>query len=538
MKNLSASSAALRGVGSVAALLCGFFFIGQAWAGDLARGEACIAAADLSCARAAAVGLGATAREQGFLADLSFHEQRFDDALRLLKASAGPTPDASTQNGLDLYKATVEAVAGFVSETRGDVTVMYLPGTDEVLLDDTFTTLQAAHDRIGPKLGGAPPGGVRVEIYPTAARFIAASGIPAESVQTTGVVALSKWSRLLLTSPRALARGYAWKDTLAHEYIHYVVAYNSADKAPVWLQEGIARSHEVLWRRDDFAELPAYQQSLLADALSHGSLVPLERMHPSMAFLPSAEMASLAFAQVATMMEFLANTTGPDAARRVLLKVKGNTDALAAVADIGAKGDAGAFMTGWKDWLKTLRLVSRKLAAMPTVIGEGDDLATDPLLAKRRDLAGFVRLGDLLFEVEKSKAALVEYQKAVPDEDEPASPALAVRLARAHHSLGDDARAMLILRASLVDYPEYASSHKELAQQLQRHGKTEEATSEYLSSADINPFDPDVQSALATLYGASGNAPEAARRRRYERILRLGGSPPPDPHAGPPEKTP
>lgn len=530
MKNLFASSV-------LAALLGGFGPAGQAWAGDLARGEVCIAAADLACARAAAVGLGGTPRERGFLAELAFHEQRFDDALRLLKASTGPAPESSTQNGIDLYKATLEAVAGFVSETRGDVTVMYLPGTDEVLLDDTFTTLQAAHDRIGPRLGGAPPGGVRVEIYPTAARFIAASGIPAESVRTTGVVALSKWSRLLLTSPRALARGYAWKDTLAHEYIHYVVAYNSADNAPVWLQEGIARSHEVLWRRDDFAELPAYQQSLLAEALSTGTLVPLERMHPSMAFLPSAEMASLAFAQVATMVEFLANTTGSDAARRVLLKVKDGTDALAAVAEVGANGDAGAFMTGWTNWLKTLRLVSRKLAAMPTVIGEGDDLATDPLLATRQDLAGFVRLGDLLFEAKRSSAALVEYQKAVP-EDEPASPALAVRLARAHRSLGDDARAILILRASIIDYPEYANSHKELAQQLQRRGVTGEATTEYLSSADINPFDPDVQSALATLYAASGNAPEAARRRRYERILRLGGSPPPAPPAGLPEQIP
>ncbi len=506
---------------------------GEAHAGDVAKGTACLAAADLTCAQAASQGLGSTAREEAFLADLAFHEQHFDEALRLLKAAAGPSPEGATADLIDLYKATVEATAGFVSETRGDVTVAYLPGTDEVLLDDTFTTLQAAHDRIGPRLGGAPPGGIRVEIYPTAARFIAASGIPAASVQTTGVVALSKWSRLLVTSPRALARGYAWKDTIAHEYTHYIVAYNTGDKAPVWLQEGIARSHEVLWRRDGFEDLPAYQQSLLAGALAHDTLVPLERMNPSMAFLPSAEMASLAFAQVATMIQYLDTSVGADAVKHALVEVRAGKDALAAVADIGAGGNSDAFLAGWKAWLRTQKLVARDLAAMPTVIGESDDLATDPLLAGRKDLAGFVRLGDLLLTAHKPQAALIEYQKA-SDDKAPASPALGVRLARVYHALGDDLRAISTLQATIADYPEYASSHKELGDLLERAGKRDDATTEYLASADINPFDPDVQTALATLYAASGNAAEAARRQRYERILRLGGSPP----TAAPEKKP
>ncbi len=508
-----------------AALLFSWCFAGFAFAGNAKQGEACLERMDLSCAQSNATGLGSSTEDLGFQARLAFHEQRFGDALRLLKSAVGPTPDAATQKEVDLYKATVEATDGFVRETRGDVSVMYLPGTDEVLLDDTFVTLQAAHDRIGPRLGSAPPGGVRVEIYPTAARFIAASGIPAESVRTTGVVALSKWSRLLVTSPRALARGYAWKDTLAHEYIHYIVAYNTADRAPVWLQEGVARSHEVLWRVDTFEDLPAYQQSMLANALAGDSLVPLERMHPSMAFLPSAEMAALAFAQVATMVQFLQNSAGDDATKRVLSEVKSGTDALAAVANVGTHGDANAFMSGWKQWLRSLKFVSRQLAAMPTVIGGGDDLSTDPLLSNRQDLAGFARLGDLLLEAQKATAALVEYKKAIP-EDEPASPALAVRLARAYRALGQEPEAIAVLSDSIRDYPEYATSRKELGDLLLRAGDRPGATAQYLASADINPFDPAVQSALAALYDAAGNVPQAERRRRYERILRTGGSDP------------
>lgn len=507
-------------------LLLGAISVSEsAYAGNAKQGDACLERMDLSCAQSNATALGSSPGELGFQARLAFHEQRFAEALRLLRSAVGPVPDAATQKEMDLYKATVEATDGFVRETRGDVSVMYLPGTDEVLLEDTFVTLQAAHDRIGPRLGTAPPGGVRVEIYPTAARFIAASSIPAESVQTTGVVALSKWSRLLVTSPKALARGYAWKDTLAHEYIHYVVAYNTADRAPVWLQEGIARSHEVLWRVDTFEDLPAYQQSMLANALAKDSLVPLERMHPSMAFLPSAEMAALAFAQVATMVQFLQNSAGIDSTKRVLAEVKSGTDALVAVANVGSHGDTSAFMSGWKQWLRSLKFVSRQLAAMPTVIGGGDDLSTDPLLANRQDLAGFARLGDLLLDAQKPTAALVEYQKAVP-KDEPASPALAVRLARAYRALGQDPKAIAVLSDSIRDYPEYASSRKELGELLVRSGNRSGATVQYLASADINPFDPAVQDALATLFDAAGNVPQAERRRRYERILRTGGSAP------------
>ena len=69
-----------------------------------------------------------------------------------------------------------------------------------------------------------------------------------------------------------------------------------------------------------------------------------------------------------------------------------------------------------------------------------------------------------------------------------------------------------------------ALSAKELADLLMSQGKADAALLHYLASADINPFDSVVQHSLATLYGAAGNVEQAERRRRYERILRLGGS--------------
>jgi len=153
----------------------------------------CLDLYDLDCARAAATHLGASAADLEAKAELEFHLGHFALARDgMVTAAKGLAASIEVANQVELYQKTVAATADFESRSRGDVTVQFRPGMDEVLLDEAFETLQAAHDRIGPVLGGAPPGGVRMELYPTAQRFIDASSLPAAAVRTTGVIALSK----------------------------------------------------------------------------------------------------------------------------------------------------------------------------------------------------------------------------------------------------------------------------------------------------------------------------------------------------------
>lgn len=508
-------------------LLVGLALATPVEAASVDDGFACLDASDIVCAQESAGAAPDSGSGKALRAHVAFSLGRFDEALTLLRSAKGWNPDeASSARELALFENTAKANEGLIAEKRGDVEIRYMPGIEEVLLDEAFETLQAAHDRIGPLLGGAPPGGVRMELYPTGARFTDASGLPPEAVQTTGVVALSKWTRLLVTSPRALGRGYAWKDTIAHEYIHYIVAWRTRDRTPVWLQEGIARSHESLWRLDDPPALQPLQQSLLATALAKDTLVPLQRMHPSMAFLDSGEQAAQAFAQVSTMVEYLRKVAGTDAVSRVLDLVRDGSDALQAVADVGAGGDTAAFMEAWRQHLRGLDLVSRKLAAMPTVLGVSeDDFGLDPVLAHRQDLAGHARLGDLLLEAERGEAALIEYRRALAD-DEPASPTLSARIANALVALGRNDEAVATLRGSVADYPEFALTRKSLGRLLLARGQHRDALRELRASADINPFDPEVQAALADLYGSLGDGTRAARHARYRRILELAGADP------------
>jgi tetratricopeptide (TPR) repeat protein len=519
MKNSSASS-------RLPLLLALLAWVPAAHAGPLAEGAACLERSDLACAERIAAGAGEGAEALHLRARVAFHRGEFDRAVELLEGVRRASPGARIDDDLALYTATRDAARGMLTRRQGDVEVRYQPGVDLVLVDEAIEALQAAHDRIGPLLGGAPPGPIRMELYPTGTRFTAASGLPAEAVQNTGVVALSKWTRLLVTSPRALGRGYAWKDTVAHEYIHLVVAWRTRDRCPVWLQEGIARSHESMWRSPEPAPLQPLAQSLLADALSSDTLVPLERMHPSMAFLDSAEQAALAFAQVSTMVMQLRAVAGPDAVSRVLDRVRDGTDALQAVADVATGGSKDTFMRDWKGYLRSLDLVSRKLSAAPTVLnGAADDFGVDPVLSRRKDLAGHARLGDLLHEAGRDDAALIEYAKAVPS-DEPPSPALVARVSRALVSLGRTDEAITRLRASVAEYPEFALTRKSLAELLLARGQNRAALAEFRAAADINPFDPAVQSALADLYASLGDRALADRHARYRRVLELGGEDP------------
>jgi tetratricopeptide (TPR) repeat protein len=407
--------------------------------------------------------------------------------------------------------------------TRQGVAVRYSPGPDRILVDEALTVLEQSRDVYDTVFGSGPEHAIVLDIFPTATRFIGASGLPPESVRTTGVIALSKWTRLLLTSPRALGRGYGWKDTVAHEYIHLVVAYNTQNRAPVWLQEGLAKHLETWWRGDRSGHLDAHSQSLLAKAVQSGDFVPFEKFARSMAYLDSGEEAALAFAQVSTMIQFMLETTGPAGLSRLMERVRDGEDAQAVVADLSGYDDFEAFRLGWRAWLRGLPLVQEQLASLPVVLdGEGGDFEGDPLLSDRPDLARYARLGDLLRQRGFYDAALVEYDKAA-DPSQPPSPLLLSRRAVCLEALKQPAKALSLLQEGVELYPEFTPIQKNLGRLLADQGQVRDALKALSAAHDLNPYDPEVQHLLTELYTKVGDEEAARRHRRYGQILATGG---------------
>src|SRR5262249_18499658 len=72
----------------------------------------------------------------------------------------------------------------------------------------------------------------------------AMTGLPEQAARTTGTVAVAKWGRVTMLTPRAMSHGYPWLDTLAHEMTHLALSQGTRDRAPLWLQEGVAKREE------------------------------------------------------------------------------------------------------------------------------------------------------------------------------------------------------------------------------------------------------------------------------------------------------
>ncbi len=501
--------------------------IGLALAAYPASVRECLDRYDVPCAEQALTLSGQALRsDAGMLAaqaETHFYAGRFPEAYDALKAAVDKGWN-DPHDDLALYERTMFATAGWVAHQEGRFEVRYRPGIDAILKEDALDAVKRSDRFIAPFLGGSPPGTTRIELYPDARSFIAASSLMSSDVRTTGVVGLAKWSRLLITSPRVLARGYDWQDTAAHEYIHIVVAHHTADRAPVWLQEAIAKYLDSRWHdgTDRFA-LTVRQQGLIAEALRKDDFVTFDEMHPSLAKLPTAERAALAYAQLATLMQFCFEKGGDDVLTRVLPRVRDGEDPRVALAEEAGFSDFAALEAGWKGWVAKLDLVERRLAELPTVLEGGDDLDIDPVLHEREDLARFVTLGDILRESGHTEASLVEYSKAIPD-NEPPSPLLSNRMAQAQLELGNLGQARSGLEQSLSDYPDFTLSRKTLGVVLERQGHTDRAVEEMHQAFLLNPFDPEVLGALEQWNRRLGHTAEADRYAAYAAIRRRGGA--------------
>ncbi|MFO0660866.1 MAG: hypothetical protein U0165_13690 [Polyangiaceae bacterium] len=131
------------------------------------------------------------------------------------------------------------------------------------------------------------PRPLRIELVRDHYTLSEMTGLPEQAAQTTGTVAIAKWGCVTMLSPRAVPHGYPWADSLMHELTHLAVTRASADRAPLWLQEGIAKREELRWRDplpfDAFPSADAIAQSGFKKNLA----TPIDDLGPSLAMLPS-----------------------------------------------------------------------------------------------------------------------------------------------------------------------------------------------------------------------------------------------------------
>lgn len=423
------------------------------------------------------------------------------------------------------------ATRGMQERAEGNFIYRWAPGVDEVLVEYAREALEGQRAVLAELLGVTPSEPTVVEFFPSVGRFVAASTLPQEWVETTGTVAIAKWDRMLVLSPMNMARGYAWMDTLAHEYTHLALARASRNAAPIWFQEGTAKVLESAWREGDRSTwLDPHSETLLAEALEEDRLIPFASMHPSMAALPSSRDAAQAFAQVAYAVSWLLDEAGDRGFRRIAEATGLHGDVLRAIDQVlGPVG--GSFEKRYVRRMKVAGLVRKSAVHLDKELKEGgakdgDPKAEelDPILLADRAMQDKARVGDLLRLRGHNEAAVLEYERA-EGVSSLHSPALANKHARALRSLGRVDEATDRLKGSVSQQPEYTPTVALLVELLSQQKRDAEARRWAARAIGLNPFDPRVHEALLA---SCDRLADTACRDREDRVLRLlrGGSDP------------
>ena len=443
-------------------------------------------------------------------AELAFQTGDYASVPKLLDKLPDDAVDGMVGQTRKLAASTLAVTESFNERKspKGHFIIRYAPGHDAAIADLAGEVLDSAWETIGDDLGLQPADPIRVEILGAPADLAKMSPLTEAEIETTGTIALSKYNKLMVVSPRATLFGYPWMDTLAHEYTHLLVARLSHDTVPVWLQEGLARFEQTRWRRPPEIALAATEQALLTAGLRKGRLITFDEMHPSMAKLPSQEAAALAYAEVYTLVGWMQQKIGYKGIRDVIAAQKDGKSARRAVAD--------AMSLPWpqveSEWHAHLKVGDPKARAGKGIkFGKGgtdsENVGLEGVAPRAKK---FARLGGMLRARGMLDAAAVEYEKAVAAAGP--EPYIAGKLARTLVELGKYDRAIELATPLAASDDHDATAAVTLGIARAARKQWPEAITAYETALRVSPFDPQTRCGLAEAYQEVGDS-RAARER-------------------------
>jgi tetratricopeptide (TPR) repeat protein len=394
---------------------------------------------------------------------------------------------------------------------------------DRALIPYLGEVLSAADRALSEDFDFTPPGPILVEIYPSPETLAAVSSLSEDDIKTSGTIALCSYNRLMFTSPRGLARGYGWRDTVSHELVHFFVTKLSNNTVPIWLHEGIAKFQEVRWQKAPGAHLAPPQEDLLARSLEANKLITFDQMHPSMAKLPSQEAAGLAFAEVHMVIDYLYKRGGYPKLRALLHALRDG-----APMDGALSVAFGVNLDGlWSSWLSEMKrrgfkrypgLVQRSLSFKRPGEGEAEPEAEYESI-EQKEVRDHAHLGELLRARDRLHAALREYERAA-EQGGDAHLVVQNGIAAVSLALQRPEGVPKALERVRSYYPTHLTTYLHLGEAYMALNELERAVEAFEEAVGINPFHPTPHLALAKLYTTLGQPELAAREERVLEMMR------------------
>jgi hypothetical protein len=313
---------------------------------------------------------------------------------------------------------------------------------DRALVPYIVTVASRARARLAEDLGVDLPRPLRIDLVRDQFTLAALTGLPEEAARTTGTVAVAKWGRVIMLSPRAAQHGYPWMDTLAHELTHLALSRGTRDKAPLWFQEGVAKREETRWREPEPFDGVPDDDAVAALGFAKNIGPPIDAIGKSIALLSSPEEAGITYAKVGSFVEYFADQAGDQALPNLIARMKDleGDDAV----DRAMKDVSGASFAEWSERWRA-HIESTPAAPESDLFG-GTDHESMKAVSKR------LRLGQLLADRGHHEAAAIELGKG--HALEPTEVSLRCGLAAARLAMGDrETSAPLVEKASDLRTP-------------------------------------------------------------------------------------
>lgn len=256
----------------------------------------------------------------------------------------------------DIARGCARTTAGTqvdVDDASG-IAVRFQDDEDRALLPLLALVVAEMRPVLSRELGVDMPRPIFIDVVRDQYGLSAMTGLPEEAARTTGTVAVAKWGRVTMISPRAAESGYPWLDTLAHELTHLALSRGSRDHAPLWLQEGIAKRLEIAWRPLEPTDDVPPVDDMAGVGMAKGLGRPIDKLGPSLAMLPTPEDAMVAFAEVTSFMRYWVRETPKGSLAKLLVELKGarKPDDVQAAMKTVSGADLSEWAKRWKGYIE------------------------------------------------------------------------------------------------------------------------------------------------------------------------------------------
>lgn len=232
-----------------------------------------------------------------------------EEGRRMLERAFDKDPfNTRTYNTLEL----LDSFAAFETRTSDRFTLKLHRDEDAVYGQMALDLLEEAHRTIAPRYGFVPDEPVLVEILPDNDDFmVRIAGVPG----TGGLLGVCFGEVVVANSPRARPKGtFNWGQTLWHEYVHVIHLQLTRNRIPRWLAEGIAVYETRLARPEWDMDLAAE----FADAAAQGKLLAVSDLNRGFTRPKSRGQVVLSYYQASIVVEYIVETHGFEAVRRML----------------------------------------------------------------------------------------------------------------------------------------------------------------------------------------------------------------------------